>query len=32
MRVRRSSVACIGTLVAHGMFELPLFELAVASR
>jgi hypothetical protein len=23
MRVRRSSAACIGTLVAHGMFELP---------
>jgi len=23
---------CIGTLVAHGMFELPLFELAVKAR
>lgn len=23
---------CIGTLVAHGMFELPLFELAIKSR
>jgi glycerol uptake facilitator-like aquaporin len=23
---------CIGTLVAHGMFELPLFELAVRAR
>jgi glycerol uptake facilitator-like aquaporin len=23
---------CIGTLVAHGMFELPLFELATKSR
>ncbi len=24
--------ACVGTLVAHGMFELPLFELAVKAR
>jgi glycerol uptake facilitator-like aquaporin len=23
---------CVGTLVAHGMFELPLFELAVEAR
>jgi glycerol uptake facilitator-like aquaporin len=23
---------CVGTLVAHGMFELPLFELAVKAR
>src|SRR5271154_5978998 len=23
---------CLGTLVAHGMFELPLFELAVKAR
>jgi glycerol uptake facilitator-like aquaporin len=23
---------CIGTLVAHGMFELPLFELALKAR
>jgi glycerol uptake facilitator-like aquaporin len=23
---------CVGTLVAHGMFELPLFELAIKAR
>ena len=23
---------CVGTLVAHGMFDLPLFELAVKAR
>jgi glycerol uptake facilitator-like aquaporin len=23
---------CLGTLIAHGMFELPLFELAIKAR
>ena len=32
MPSHRSSEAVIGTLVAHGMFDLPLFELAVKAR
>jgi glycerol uptake facilitator-like aquaporin len=30
--VAQSVGGCIGTLVAHGMFELPLFEFAIKAR